>query len=162
MNAHLETYLNDHLAGSNSALDLYSALDLLTRLEENYANMTRDLAEVRAVVQEDQKELKTIMARLHLKESQSRKVSGWLAEKVAQLKLKVDDPGSSSLYLLESLEILALGIQGKLALWRALSVVAADNATRRVADYEQLAKRAKEQHRRVEDLRLQAAKMAFE
>jgi hypothetical protein len=57
---------------------------------------------------------------------------------------------------------LALGIQGKLALWRALSVVAADNATRRVADYEQLAKRAKEQHRRVEDLRLQAAKMAFE
>jgi hypothetical protein len=29
MNAHLETYLNDHLAGSDSALDL------LTRLEEN-------------------------------------------------------------------------------------------------------------------------------
>jgi hypothetical protein len=63
-------------------------------------------------VQEDQKELKTIMARLHVKESQSRKVSGWLAEKVAQLKLKVDDPGSRSLYLLESLEMLALGIQG--------------------------------------------------
>jgi hypothetical protein len=59
MNAHLETYLNDHLAGSDSALDL------LTRLEEKYANMTLDLAEVRAEVQEDQKELKTIMARLN-------------------------------------------------------------------------------------------------
>jgi hypothetical protein len=144
MNAHLETYLNDHLAGSDSALDL------LTRLEEKYANMTLDLAEVRAEVQEDQKELKTIMARLGVKKSQSRQVSGWLAEKVAQLKLKVDDPGSSLLYLLESLEMLALGIQGKLALWRALSVVATDNATLRVVDYEQLAKRAKEQHRRVE------------
>jgi hypothetical protein len=59
MNAHLETYLNDHLAGSDSALDL------LTRLEEKYANMTLDLAEVRSEVQEDQKELKTIMARLN-------------------------------------------------------------------------------------------------
>jgi capsule polysaccharide export protein KpsE/RkpR len=72
MNAHLETYLNDHLAGSDSALDL------LTRLEEKYANMTLDLAEVRAEVQEDQKELKTIMARLVVKKSQSRQVSGWL------------------------------------------------------------------------------------
>jgi hypothetical protein len=72
MNAHLETYLNDHLAGSDGALDL------LTRLEEKYANMTLDLAEVRAEVQEDQKELKTIMARLGVKKSQSGQVSGWL------------------------------------------------------------------------------------
>ena len=152
---YLETYLNDHLAGSTSAIDL------LTRLEEDYTTIERDLAEVRHGVQQDQEELKRIMARLQLKESRSRQASGWLAEKVAQLKLKVDDPRSGSLRLLESLEMVVLGIEGKLALWRALSTVAQNDATMQAVDYQRLAQRAQDQQRRIEALRLQAAKTAF-
>jgi hypothetical protein len=47
-------------------------------------------------------------------------VSGWLADKLAQLKLRMDDKAAGSLRLLETVEIIGLGIDGKKALWRAL------------------------------------------
>lgn len=61
------------------------------------------------------------MHRLGIDESRTRKVSAWLTEKVARIKMRVDDKSSGSLRLFESLEAIALGIHGKLALWLALS-----------------------------------------
>ena len=60
--------------------------------------------------------------------------------------------------LLESLELVALGIQGKLALWRALSATAEFDRALGIVDYERLAGRAQDQWRQVEALRLEAAK----
>jgi hypothetical protein len=151
---YLETYLNDHLAGS------MGALDLLKRLEAADGNMTQSLIELRVDVEEDQRELKSLMARLNVKESYTRQIGGWLAEKVVELKMCLDDPGMS-LRLLESLEAIALGIDGKLALWRALGAAAEDCAALRVLSYEHLAERAIDQRRRVESLRLQAVKLVL-
>ncbi len=58
-NEHIATYLNDHLAGS------VVALELLKNLEEMYAEhpIAAFVAELRADVEADQKELETIMKR---------------------------------------------------------------------------------------------------
>ncbi|MGH7792081.1 MAG: hypothetical protein ACREOB_07160 [Thermodesulfobacteriota bacterium] len=99
-NDNLATYLNDHLAGS------VAALELLAYLEEQHAG--------------------TPVERLDIVQSRPRKATAWLAEKITQIKLRLDDPTGGALRLLEGLEAVAIGIEGKRALWRALEAVAED------------------------------------
>jgi len=155
VNEHLATYLNDHLAGS------VVAVELLERLEAAGSSMTSTLAQVRSDIEADRAELRELMRRLEIAESRSRKVTGWIAEKFSQLKLRLDDPKGGSLRVLESLELVALGIQGKLALWRALGAAGGSDPALRVIDYERLAQRAQDQWQRVEVVRLEAAKAAL-
>jgi hypothetical protein len=155
VNKHLATYLNDHLAGS------VVAIELLQQLEAAGTSMTLTLVQVRADIEADRTELRELMRRLQMAESRPRKVTGWIAEKFSQLKLRLDDPAGGSLRLLESLELVVLGIDGKLALWRALSAAAEIDLALRVVDYERLAERAQDQRQRVEFLRLEAAKAAL-
>jgi hypothetical protein len=152
---HLEIYLNDHLAGA------VVALELLEDLEREGTGITKSLAELRADIEADRTELLALMHRLGMDESRTRKVSAWLTEKVARIKMRVDDKTTGSLRLLESLEAIALGIHGKLALWLALSTVSEISPALRSVDYEVLAHRAQEQRQRVEVLRLNAAKAAL-
>ena len=155
VNDNLATYLNDHLAGS------VVAIELLERLEAAGTYMAPTLVQVRADIEADRAELRELMRRLQIAESRPRKVTGWIAEKFSQIKLRLDDPAAGPLRLLESLELVALGIDGKLALWRALSAAAEVDPALRIVDYERLARRAQDQRQRVEILRLEAAKAAL-
>ncbi len=102
------------------------------------------------------------MHRLKISDSRPRKLSAWLAEKLIELKLCVDDSPHGPLRLLESLEAVGLGIHGKLAMWNALKTAAEGYPPlRHVVDFDLLAKRAEDQPRRVEVVRLEAAKAAF-
>ncbi|HSF43371.1 MAG TPA: hypothetical protein VLT87_26460, partial [Thermoanaerobaculia bacterium] len=65
------------------------------------------------------------------------------------------------LHLLEALDALSLGIEGKKILWRALAAAAEDAPALQGVDYEGLTRRAEEQRRRVEALRLDAARRAL-
>jgi len=154
-NKHLATYLNDHLAGSVSALELLSSLETA----QADIDMARFVSELRVEIEADQQELENLMQRLQITESRPRQAGGWLAEKVLQIKLRLDDPDGGALYLLESLELLAIGIEGKRRLWRALAAAAVPGL--QLTDYERLTKRAEEQQQRVETVRLVAAKTAF-
>ena len=71
--------------------------------------------------------------------------------------MRLDDSVHGPLRLLESLEAVQLGINGKLALWRPL-IAAAEVAPARgdALDYQSLAKRATEQIGRVEAQRVKA------
>ena len=62
---------------------------------------------------------------------------------------------------LEKLEALALGIDGKGALWRSLQAVAEEIPALREVDLSSLNRRAEEQRQRVEKLRIEAAREAF-
>ena len=157
-NEYLATYLNDHLAGS------VAAIELLEHLEAAYADMeiARFFAELQGNIAAERRELHGLMDRLQIAESRPRKVSAWLTEKFIELKLHLDDSARGPLRLLESLETVGLGIHGKLAMWHALNVAAADfPPLQGLVDYERLAQRAEEQRRRVEVVRLEAAKAAF-
>jgi hypothetical protein len=154
---HISTYLNDHLAGSAAALDLLEHLEAA----HTGTDVGKLATELRADVAADRQELQELMSRLHVAESRTRKVTAWLAEKVTELKLRLDDPADGALRLLEALEALSLGIQGKRSLWRALAAAAEDTPALQVADYEALTRRAAEQRHRVEEMRLEAARRAL-
>ncbi len=82
-----------------------------------------------------------------------------MGEKVSRFKLR--HAGAGKFGMLEALEALALGIVGKQALWRALSVIAPTNLRVRGEDFDVLAARAQAQHARVEEHRLQVARIAL-
>jgi hypothetical protein len=154
----LSTYLNDHLAGALAAVEL---LDHLIELHRGSDRRTF-YETVRAEVIEDQKVLQEVVSRIGGRESQVRKAAAWLSEKLAQAKLALDDRTDGQLRTFEALEALALGIQGKLLLWKALAEAARVNAALRGLDFVRLQERAHDQYDRVNQERLQVACRALE
>jgi hypothetical protein len=156
-NQQIATYLNDHLAGSVVGLELLEHLKTThagTPLEAFFGELYDDVAQ-------DRQELETIMSRLQIAQSPVRKAAAWVAEKFSELKLVVEDPAGGAFRLLEAVEALSLGIEGKKILWRALAATAEGADWLQIADYDKLVKRAEEQRQRVEEVRVQAAKSAF-
>lgn len=153
----LSTYLNDHLAGSVAALEL---LDHLAELHSD-PDRKRFFTGLRAEVEEDQNVLQQLIKKVGGEESTARKAAAWLTEKLGRVKLRLDDPGNGQLRVLEAIEALGLGIQGKLALWRALGAVAGRVPQLQGVDYTRLEQRAMQQHQQVEGQRLQTARVAL-
>ena len=150
----LATYLNDHLSGATSALEL------LRHLAEAYAG--QEVAyfadELSDEIAADVATLERIASDLGIGRSPLRKAAAWAVEKVAWLKLRVDDPSMRGLHLLESMEALSLGIEGKRLLWVALSAAAAAGSPALAGrDYAGLIARAEAQRAEVERRRVAAA-----
>ena len=156
-NESLATYLNDHLAGS------VVALELLDHLEEDGTGTAGApiLAGVHADIEADRQELEAFIAQLGISVSAQKKATGWLVEKLSELKLHLDDAGDGALRRLEALETVSLGIAGKQALWDALVAAAVEAPELGALDYPRLVRRAETQRGVVERLRLQAAKEAL-
>ncbi|HZA92470.1 MAG TPA: hypothetical protein VE420_07565, partial [Gemmatimonadales bacterium] len=100
-----------------------AALELVDRLRQLSQGTDREqlFVSLGAEIEEDQQIVKLVLRSVGGKQSKARKAAAWLTEKVGEAKLEMDDSGNGKLRLLESLEALGLGIQGKLGLWRALS-----------------------------------------
>lgn len=154
---HLGIYLNDHLAGSTTALEL------LDDLQASHAesDLGRFIAGLRQDIAADRGELEALMRRLEIPESRTRKASAWVAGKVTDLKLRLDDREGGALRLFEALDALSIGIEGKRLLWRALAALADELPVLRALDFGRLIARAEEQRGRVEEVRLGAARRAL-
>ena len=151
----LATYIEDHLAGGTYAINLLEAM------RDQYAGdplgqfATSMLVEVSA----DHATLKELAQRIGAGSSGIKSMAAWVGEKVSRLKLK---PGASDgLGIFEALEVLVIGIHGKLALWRALAAVSPGDTRLQNVDFAGLAARAEAQHVRMEDQRLEAARVAL-
>jgi hypothetical protein len=149
----LGTYLNDHLAGSVAATDLVERA-----IHENAGTLlARRLEEILKEIKKDQTVVRGLIEGLGSKESRLKLAGAWLIAQAGQVKLGgTDEPGE--LARLEVLETLAMGLHGKRALWRALRVVADRHQALRELDLNLLERRAVEQHDRVEEWRLEAAR----
>jgi hypothetical protein len=145
---HLAIYLNDHLAGSQAALEI------LDRLGEKGAALKSE-------IEQDVEVLKNLMAILRISQSPIRKATGWVGEKLLVIKNLVDDRSGGPLAQLEMLEALSLGIEGKLALWLALDAATSVEPALAILTYDRLAERALKQRAEVERWRLEAAKAAL-
>jgi len=152
---HLATYLNDHLAGS------VTALEILDRLKEEATDIDPFLTRLERDIKADQQQLVDLMAQLEIPQSRMRKAGGWLAERFVEAKLQVDDQASGRLRRLERLEALALGIEGKVVLWKSLEAASSMNHRLQGLDYSLLVQRAREQRARIEALRIEAARSAL-
>ena len=142
--------LSDHLSCAQAALEILALLRK-TGDSEVWKGIELQIAEDRA-------ELERLMSSTGSASSTLRHAAAWTSEKLAELKLRVDDPsGTGHLRRLELIEALAIGIDGKQALWRALQATAGSTASLRSLDYPRLIARAEAQRRIVESERLAAA-----
>jgi hypothetical protein len=155
MNDPLKVYLHDHLAGSGFAIEL------LETLEERYPGHETGVfaGRIRQEVQEDRATLEHLIEDVGKSALDLKDASAWLAEKASRAKLQHDDPKGIGAF--EALEMLSLGIMGKLALWQVMPRIAEVDTRVAGRDYEALSVRAREQFTRVEDFRLRLAQDTF-
>src|SRR5262245_58007912 len=112
----LDIYLNDHLAGAFAG----RALARQTAERHSGTDLAGPLERVAAEIREDVDSLERLMARLRIVPRRRRAMIGELAHALGRVKLGGILHRRSPVATLEELETLALGIEGKLALWRAL------------------------------------------
>ncbi len=153
----LETYLQDHYAGAVGAIELLEHLSASVGDQPLADFFRRLLAEVRA----DHRTLHEIMSTLGIEESRLRDAGAWLGEKFGRVKLGFTGDEKSGLRLLQALETLAIGITGKLLLWRALARAQESAPVLQQTDFEHLQARAQEQLDGVEKQRLDTAAATF-
>lgn len=153
----LGTYLRDHLGGANLGVGLAE------RLAATYTDVPLGpfVTELARDISHDKDALEDLMGRLGVKVDPLKEAAGWVAEKVSRLKLSDAMTGDPDLKRLLELEVLAMGIDGKIALWHSLLVVADTRPELATADLAGLAKRAEEQRAGLEEHRLRAASDAF-
>ncbi|HVW08319.1 MAG TPA: hypothetical protein VHC90_07035 [Bryobacteraceae bacterium] len=155
MSDSLAIYLHDHYAGS------HFAVELLHSLEEQYsAEPLGDFAHrICQEIEQDQHTLQHIIDTVGKTHLDAAEALGWLSEKVGQFKLQRGRGGGLGSF--QALETLALGIQGKLSLWRALPNIRQFDGRIPEIDFAALQARAQTQYEQVEDQRLQLAAEAF-
>jgi hypothetical protein len=153
----IAAYLNHHLAGSVAGLEAFEHLEAA----ERGTPMARELTELRSQGAADRQVLADLMARLKVSESETEKATAWLGEKFFRFMMPLREQKRGSLHLLLTLEALTLGLQGRRALWVALSAAAEETAALQGIDYQLMIRRAEDQQARVEKLRLDAARKAF-
>jgi hypothetical protein len=147
----LSIYLNDHLAGSTVGLELARRL----------ADTAGALATVAQEIEEDRATLTTVMERLSVTRDPAKVAISWGAEKAGRLKFAGARLAGPELGRLEELEALALGVEGKLALWQALRATHGSDPRLDGIDLDALIERARSQRRRLERQRIRAAEEAL-
>jgi len=152
----LGTYLNDHLAGANVGVELARRLHERAGTGPDAATLGR-LAEE---IENDRDELRRLIEQLGEAGHPMKRAAGWLTGKVHRLTAKLPRAGEGLGALLET-EALALGIEGKLKLWQALLAVAPAHPRLVETDLIRLAAWAREQHGRIETIRVAVARRAF-
>jgi hypothetical protein len=149
---YLPIYLNDHLAGAVAAVQLARR----AAGQNEGTEYGEALAGLAAEIDQDRRTLQDLLKRLGIRGDPVKLLSSVVAEKLGRLKLNGELLRYSPLSRLEEIEILMLGVEGKLALWRALRA----NLDVEV-DFDDLIRRGTAQRRRHERLRLKAAAQAF-
>jgi hypothetical protein len=150
----LSIYLNDHLAGATVGVELARRLRASNRDESDFGT---PLAEICAEIEADRQSLEAAMERLGISRSKVKPAAGWVGEKLGRLKLNGQLRGYSPLSRLVELEMLLIGITGKLRMWKALERTRGEVDI----DFAQLAERAAGQRSSIEDLHLIAADRAY-
>jgi len=149
---YLPIYLNDHLAAAVGAVQLARRAARQNRGLE-YGEALERLA---TEIDEDRHALLDLMKQLGVRGDRVKLLASVAGEKLGRFKLNGELTRYSPLSRLEELELLSLGVEGKLALWRALRAnVDAD------VDFDALIQRATAQRRRLERLRVKAAAEAL-
>jgi hypothetical protein len=153
---YLATYLNDHLLGSTVGTELARR----AARENQGSELGEFLTGLAREVEDDRETLLALMAELGVKPDRLKVAAGWTGEKLGRLKPNAQLRGYSPLSPLVELEGLLIGIQGKLAMWRALAEVAVDLGVDR-ARFEELTARAESQQADVERHRLDVGRRAL-
>lgn len=155
--SNIQSYLNDHAAGATAAVDLIKRLLELKNGSIEPGFYERLLSEIT----NDRKVLESLIEQVGDK-NLIREAAGWMAGKMAQIKLEASGmENSNPLGLYEAHEILVLGIEGKRLLWLTLAKVRSHYPKWKDIDFYYLEARARTQRDQVEERRLKVAAEVF-
>lgn len=153
----MDVYLNDHLGGATLGADLAAQIAELAQ-DTPLAGVMDAL---HAEIEEDRQTLAGLMESLGVTRNPVKQATGWLAEKASRVKFSGLSSGERDHGLFMALESMALGVQGKGSLWRALREVRADHPPLAEADLDALIARADAQYATLERERLAMAARAL-
>jgi hypothetical protein len=153
----LSIYLNDHLAGSTMGFELAKR----AASNNKGTSLGDSLTQLAVDIEEDRRFLEELMGELGTQRNAVKGAALWVAEKVGRLKLNGQITGYSNLSRLIELEALALGVEGKITLWRTLMQVRAKYPPLEAANLEGLARRAEQQRSLLEEAHKAAAAQAL-
>jgi hypothetical protein len=153
----LAIYLNDHLAGATAAVALVRRAARSNR-GSAYGSSLEELARE---LDQDRQSLLEVMGQLGIAVDRLKVLGGWGSEKLGRLKLNGRLLGYSPLSRVVELEVLSLGVNGKLALWRSLEHLHANLSGLDGFDFADLIARGERQLAELERNRLRAASDAF-
>jgi hypothetical protein len=151
----LAIYLNDHLAGATSGLELARR----ARGSNQGTELGHFLEALAKEIEADRESLERIMAELGIGRDRLKIAAAWGAEKVGRVKLNGSLLSYSPLSRVVELDALHLGLTGKLILWQALEDAVGPHVGGE--DLAALRERAERQRAGLEPFRLAAARQAF-
>lgn len=151
----LSIYLNDHWAGSTVGRELARRAAGENRGNDFGAALERLLAEI----EEDRRVLREVMRSVGAAEDRLKTLAARAGERAGRLKPNGSLRGYSPLSRLVELEGLTVGVEGKLSLWQALAAL--EDPALAQFDFAALQARAEAQLERLEQLRLEAARVAL-
>jgi hypothetical protein len=146
----LAIYLNDHFGAATGGVELAKR----TASAQRDTDIGPDLARLAAEIDDDRATLLSIMRRLGVGVQHYKVGAGWVMEKVGRLKLNGSWVSRSPLSSVVELEGLVMGVSGKLELWRTLRALADPEPRLDPVELDGLVRRAEDQRKRLEDLRL--------
>jgi hypothetical protein len=153
----MKVYLNDHLAGAMLGSDLAKQIEARaagTPLGEVMAPLVLQ-------IDEDRQTLIGLMQRIDISQNPVKQAGAWITEKASRVKFAGVTSGEPELGLFMALESLALGVQGKLSLWKALAQVADQYPATASVNLPDLTQRAQHQYETLERERLAAGRRAL-
>jgi hypothetical protein len=154
----LGIYLNDHLAGATAGVEI-SRRSAGSNEGSPYGE---DLDSIATEIAEDRDSLRDVMRRAGVTPNSAKTAMVRLAERTGRLlKLNGRVLTYSPLSRVEELELLRIGVEGKLALWLTLKETRGADPRLEGVDLGKLATRAERQRDRLEAMRLKAAREAF-
>ena len=151
----LGVYINDHLTGSTGGLALAKrAAANATDSERTgmWEQLAREITEERVI-------LTRVRDRIGASPNRAKYLVAWAGEKAGRLKLNGYLLKKSDLGQMLELEMLLLGVTGKLSLWRAL--IRLDDPRLKEFDFEGLAAQAEAQRSRLEQFRINLVPVAL-
>jgi hypothetical protein len=153
----LSIYLNDHLLGATAGLELFRR----TARSFSDPSVRAVLADLTDQVAEDREALKDIMSALGVPQRHYKMLAGGIAERIGRLKLNGSLLRRSPLSDLVELEMLYIGVTGKVACWEALLQIAPGNSALDADRLQTLVGRGNDQTTRLQELREAAARRAL-
>ncbi len=149
-------YPSDHFAGSRAGVDLARRAGRNSTDPKRKATWEEILEEVEA----DREILRAMLESLDSRPNPVKGLFAWAGVKAGRLKTTGPLSGSSELGQLFELELMYLGVTGKLSLWTNLA--AADYPPLREFDFDELIARAESQRDRLEDHRVSLGARVFD
>jgi hypothetical protein len=116
----LSVYLNDHLAGATAGTDRVRYLARSCR----GTDLGPTLEAIAGEIAKDRRSLTDLLHRLHIPARRYKICAGWAAEKLGRLKANGRMVRRSPLSTVIELEMLRVGVTGKIACWEALRQLA--------------------------------------